>query len=46
MVSADSIPGLLSSPGYPDSKTKTIHNLPVNQDMGTKSWRYSKGDEK
>ena len=36
----------LSSPGYPDSKTKTIHNLPVNQDMGTKSWRYSKGDEK
>lgn len=34
-----------SSPGYPDSKTKTIHNLPVNQDMGTKSWRTSE-DEK
>lgn len=34
-----------SSPGYPDSKTKTIHNLPVNQDMSVRSWRTSE-DEK
>lgn len=34
----------LSSPGYPDSK-KTIHNLPVNQDMGVFSKRYSEGEK-
>lgn len=35
-----------SSPGYPDSKKKTIHNLPVNQDMGTRFWRHSEGGER